>query len=308
MMKSFASARDSITSTDNADIQTTLLNRKLATSNTNTFIVNNTNMPTTLGWQTNLGNATWCSLGGFGGCYFPGSPTIKALRQARTNSWSQINSGGTTNLVINNYLSLWFDHGIKPANASYAYVLLPNYSTAQVSAYAASPETTILENSTNAQALKETTLDGMVAANFWQDAVKTVDLITVNRKASVMTQQGNGIFSVAVSDPTQTNTTGISVTLNTGAYRVQSADPAITVTQIQPMIQMTVNTSNALGRSLTASFVTSNSPPYWTTIPGTNLNPGSQFSLNLSNYAGDPDLPYPDPFLQPAQRPDQCHA
>src|SRR6202034_4056955 len=41
-----------ITDTGSADIQTTPLNRKLATSNTNTFVVNGTTMPSTLGWQT----------------------------------------------------------------------------------------------------------------------------------------------------------------------------------------------------------------------------------------------------------------
>src|ERR1035438_8811606 len=97
----------------------------------------------------------WCSLDAMGGCYFPGGATVNALRQARTATWSQINSGGTTSSTTKNYLTLWFDHGVKPANASYAYVLLPNYTTAQVSSYAASPEMTILENSTNAQAVKD---------------------------------------------------------------------------------------------------------------------------------------------------------
>lgn len=281
-----------ITGSSSADVHTTAINRRLALSNTNAFVVNGNTMPTTIGWQSNFTSASWCSLGAFGGCYFPGSPAVTVLRSGRTNAWSAINAGGTTTTQSNNFLTLWFDHGIKPTNAGYSYVLLPNYTQAQVTTYAANPSVIVLENTTNAQAVKETNLN-IVAANFWRDAVKTEDIITVNRKSSVMTQTGGGLLSVSVSDPTQTNITGISVTLNTGAYSVFSAEPAISVTQLQPTVQMTVNTSNALGRSLVATFVTSNSPPSFTSVyPGTNINPGALFSLNISNYASDPNLPY----------------
>jgi len=280
-----------ITCSDSADIQTTALNRKISTANTNSFTVNGTNQPTTLGWSTNLTNTTWCTLAGFGGCYFPGGATLKALRQSRTSSWSQINAGGTTGSTANTFVTLWFDHGVKPANATYAYALLPNYSATQASNYALVPPFIILSNSTSVQAVKYTNLN-LVAANFWSDGNATADLITVNHKASVMTQQGGGVLSAAVSDPTQTNATSIVVSLNTGAYSVQSADPAITVNQLQPTIQYAVNTSNSLGRSFVVTFVTSNSPPAFASIPSTNINPGAVFSLVLSNYASDPDLPY----------------
>jgi hyaluronate lyase len=175
-----------ITCNDGADIQTTPLNRKFSNANTNVFVANGTTMPTTLGWQTNFGTLNWCSLGGFGGCYFPGGAPIRALRQARTNSWSQINAGGTTSSQVDDFLTLWFDHGVNPANATYSYVVLPNFSSTQVSNYAASPEITILENTTNAQAVKDTTLN-VVAANFWGDTNKTIDIVTVNHKASLLT-------------------------------------------------------------------------------------------------------------------------
>jgi hyaluronate lyase len=280
-----------ITSASGADIQTTALNRKLAYSNTNTFVVNGSNMSTNIGWQTNLTNASWCALAGFGGCYFPGGETIKALRQKRTNSWSAINTGGTTTLTNNVYLTLWFDHGSKPTNASYACAILPNFSSSQMTTYAANPETVVLENTTNAQAVKKTTLN-IVAANFWQDAVHSVDIITVNRKASIMTQQqAASTISVAVADPTQTNTTGVLVTLNKPASSIVSADPAITVNQLAPTIQMTVNTAGALGRSIGATFNIQNSPPSLIVpITSTNLNAG--LTLYVTNSATDPDLPY----------------
>ena len=278
-----------ITCTGSAGIQTTPVNRKISASNTNAFIVDGITMPTTLGWQTNRANTTWCSLGAMGGCYFPGGTTINALRQARTNSWSQINSGGTTSSTTKNYLTLWLDHGVKPTNATYAYVLLPNYTSAQVSTYAASPEITLLENSSNAQAVKETTLN-VVAANFWNDGTKTIDLITVNKKASVITQETTPGLSVAVADPTQTNTGSILVTLKRAANSIVSLDPSITVTQLRPTIQMTVNVGGTLGRSLLAKFNLQNSAPSLTPISNRTVNAG--ITLAITNSATDPDLPY----------------
>jgi hyaluronate lyase len=276
-----------ITCSDNADIQTTALNRKLSWSNTNAFTLDGNSIPPTI--KTNFSpSATWCALDGFGGCYFPGGAPVHMVRQFRTNSWSNINDGTSTTLTNNAYLTLWFDHGVKPVNATYSYVLLPNFSASQIANYTANPEITILENSANAQAIKDTSLN-IVAANFWTDSSRTIDLITVNRKASVMTQEANGMLSVAVADPTQTNATGIAVTLNRAAYNVVSADPAITITQLRPTIQMIVNISGALGRSLTASFSMQNSAPYFTSGPFalTNINAG--VTLTATNSALDAD-------------------
>ena len=167
--------------------------------------------------------------------------------------------------------------------------MLPNYSATQVSTYAASPEAFVLANTTNLQAVKETTLN-VVAANFWANTNQTIDLITVNTRSSVLTQSEGGKLSVAVADPTQTNTAGISVTLNQGANSVASFDPAITITQLQPTIQFTANTAATLGRSLVATFNLQNSPPTLAPIANTNLN--AEATLTITNSATDPDEPY----------------
>ena len=278
-----------ITCNNGADIQTTAVNRKISSNNTNAFVMDGITMPTILGWQTNRPGTAWCSLDALGGCYFPGRATVNALRQSRTASWSQINSGGTTSSTTRNYLTLWLDHGVNPANASYAYVLLPNYTTLQTSNYALAPEITILENSTNMQAVKETTLN-IVAANNWTNGTRTIDLITVNNKASIMTQESATGLAVAVTDPTQTNTGSILVTLNRAANSVVSLDPLIKVTQLRPAIQMTVNTAGTLGRSLLAKFNLQNSPPTLSPISDRTANAG--VTLVVSNSATDPDLPY----------------
>ena len=271
-----------ITCSGAANIHTTVEDRKISTSNTNAFVLDGATMPTTLGWQTNRAGASWCALGGAGGYYFPGGATLKALRQARTGSWSQINTGGSTTSYTRNYLTLWFDHGIKPANAGYAYVLLPNFTPMQVSNYAAQPQIAILENSTNVQAIKETSLN-VVAANFWTSTTRTADLITCNQRASVITQEGADGIWLAVSDPTQTNTGTVVITLNRAAASVDAPDPAMTVNSLSPTIQITANVKQAHGRSLVAHFNFRPNPPVITGQPqDLTLLPGQTGTFSIT--------------------------
>ena len=273
-----------ITCSGATNVQTTVENRKISTSNTNSFTLDGATMPTTLGWTTNRSGASWCALGGAGGYYFPGGTSLKALRQARTGSWSQINTGGSTSTTTRNYLTLWLDHGIKPSNASYSYVVLPNFTSAQVSSYAAAPQITILENSTNVQAVKETSLN-LVAANFWNQATRTADLITCNQRATVLTQEGADDLWVSVADPTQTNSGTIVITLNRAAASLASADPAITVNSLKPTIQLTANVSNTHGRSLVAHFNLQAYPPVITSQPQDLTLPSGQtgaFSVSVT--------------------------
>ena len=278
-----------ITCTNAAPVQTTIENRKLSQANTNVFTADGTVFPLTLGWTTNLASASWCALEGAGACYFPGGAGVKVIREVRTNAWSQINSSGSTNLIARNYLTLWLDHGIRPSNTAYAYVCLPNFTAAQAAAYASNPPLTVLENSSNAQAVKETGAN-IVAANFWADATKTIDFITVDKPASVMTQESETDLAVAISDPTQTNSGSVTITLNRSAVGVARADAGITVTQVRPTIQFTVNVKNSFGRSFSARFNYLNSPP--TLAPVSDQIASAGVPLMLTNVASDPDLPF----------------
>ncbi len=243
-----------------ATVQTTVENRKLSSSNTNTFTLDGTVMSSSLGWSNYASSAGWCALGGAGGYYFPSRAGVKMIRQARTGSWSLLNTGGSTTTATRNYLTLWFDHGAKPANASYSYVLLPNFSSSQVSAYAAAPEIVIIENSTDVQAVRETGL-GVVAANFWNSGTRTADLITCSGAAAVITTEDAAGLWVAVSDPTQINTGTIEVELDRGGTALVFADPGITVSQLSPTIRFSVDVAGAGGRSFLARFGTPGLPP-----------------------------------------------
>jgi len=193
-----------ITSTDNRPIETTVENRKLLATGDNAFTVNNTAKPKALGWTETMTNVNWAHLAGSVtgsdiGYYFPQASTLKVVREARTGAWSDIDDGSSTNAITRNYLRFGFDHGLKPTNATYQYVLLPGRTARRMSQYAAQPHISILANNTNVQAVTENTL-GITAANFWNNTSQTAGLITANKKCSVLVQNDGTFIDVAVSD------------------------------------------------------------------------------------------------------------
>jgi len=244
-----------INSTDSGGVETIVENRKLNTDGSNTLTVNGEAKPATLGWSEAMSDVSWIHLEGTGGYYFPEPAVVGGARPARSSSWHDINSRETTTTpTTRNYLALWFDHGPNPVDGTYSYVLLPNKSADEVNAYAANPQISILENSAEAQGVFENTLN-VEAVNFWIDGGKTVDLITSDRKASVITRINGCSLELSISDPTQANTASINVEVAREAVDVSAIDPQLSVNQLSPTIQVSASVNNSAGKSLRAAFV-----------------------------------------------------
>ncbi|WP_057315571.1 polysaccharide lyase family 8 super-sandwich domain-containing protein [Paenibacillus sp. Soil766] len=254
-----------ITSTENRTIETIVDNRKMDSLGDHTFTVNNTAKSAALGWNETMNAVQWAHLAGKTantdiGYYFPTPATVKGLREARTGSWNQIDgrTGTLTTPFTSNYMTLWFDHGVNPTNGTYQYVTLPNYSSAETGSYASHPDVEILENSTDAQAVKEKSL-GIVGANFWNDTTKSIqdsgsNWITSNKKASVMTHKSSEVLNVSISDPTHKNTGSIDIEIHLPANATISFEPGITVTQLLPTIKLNVQTNGSMGKTFHAKF------------------------------------------------------
>lgn len=92
-----------------------------------------------------INNVSWVSVDNRYGYYFPQEETLRIRR-----------SGA--------YAELWKEHGIKPQNVRYAYVLLPNRDRSAVQAYTENPKIRIVKNEETVQAVKneESNVCGMV--------------------------------------------------------------------------------------------------------------------------------------------------
>jgi hyaluronate lyase len=248
-----------IVSTDGRPIETVVENRRLAALGDNPLTVNGQPQPDQPGWASLLSAVTTVHLTGNVpgtdlGYFFPSAANVQAVREVRAGSYADLNpTYGSTNRLARNFLTLTLDHGINPTNGSYAYVLLPNRSAAQVSTYAVAPDIAIVENTSRAQAVREQRL-GITAVNFWRDSTNRVAGITSDRRAAVIQRNDGTCLQVAVADPTQTNTGSITIELTGVGQAILSADPTITVLQLSPTIRLAVNVAGSLGASHRASF------------------------------------------------------
>ncbi|MBL8220166.1 MAG: hypothetical protein JNL62_13105, partial [Bryobacterales bacterium] len=166
--------------------------------------------------------------------------------------WSLINSGGAATSLTRRYHTLWFDHGPSPADASYAYAILPGASPEQTQTYAATPEFTIVENSSGAHAVTESTL-GITAVNFWTNASHTSGGITSDRVVTILVQRRENTLDIALADPTQSNTP-IHLELDSEVGAVIEKDERISVDQSTPTLKLTIQPQSVRGGTLRAQF------------------------------------------------------
>ena len=211
-------------------VETTIENKKLRKDGSNQLLVNGekTEIPvkeanvkelverTADVSGTSFEQVNWAHLEGNQsvgtGYYFPEENTeIQVRRGQTTGSWKDV--GTFEGESTENYLEMWVDHGQNPENASYSYVLLPETSAEETENYAQAPKVTILENSSEVQAVRHETLK-ITGINFWQEQGGSIDGITSDKAASVMLQETEqGTVKVSVSDPTMKNKGNIQLTL-----------------------------------------------------------------------------------------------
>jgi hyaluronate lyase len=275
-----------ITSTDSVAVETIVENRKLNAGGDNALTVNGVAQSSGIGWSETMAGVSWAHLAGSQagadiGYVFPDLPAVTGLRETRSGAWSSINLSGTTDVHSDNYLSLALNHGSNPAGAGYTYIVLPNYTAAQVAAFAAANPVSVLERSTYATAVRDSE-QGLTGVVFWIDTPRTVSAggapyLSSDKKAVLTIQERGGQLQLAVADPTQANTGSINLELMRSAGAVISADPAITVTQLSPTIKLSVAASGSAGASRTATFALARSA---------TLSPVADAFVRDGTYAG----------------------
>ncbi|MYS08415.1 lyase, partial [Streptomyces sp. SID6041] len=161
---------------------------------------------------------------------------LGAVREERTGSWRDINTGGSPDPVTRRYLTLFTDHGVDPAGGAYAYVLLPGAS-AHATARAAHDRgrLRILANSGARQGIHVPRL-GLTAVNFW--SAGTVERLRVGAPASVLVREHrNGTATLVVSDPAR-QATGLELVWHRRVSRVLSRPASVTAATTGPSLRL----------------------------------------------------------------------
>ncbi|MEV6109258.1 polysaccharide lyase 8 family protein [Streptomyces sp. NPDC051940] len=191
-----------IASADGYPVETTVDNRALGTSGEPALTVDGRVQPSGQGWRETFSGARWAHVAGQAGYLFPQGIRLGAVREERTGTWRSINTGGPTDPVTRRYLTLYTDHGTDPADAGYAYVMLPGASARTTALRAADAGwLQLLANSAAQQGVRVPRL-GLTAVNFW--APGTVGKLTASAPASVLVREHrDGTATVVVSDPSR---------------------------------------------------------------------------------------------------------
>ncbi|MDT9686958.1 polysaccharide lyase 8 family protein [Streptomyces sp. P9(2023)] len=226
-----------ITSTDGHTVETTVDNRALGATGAPGLTVDGRAQPVTQGWTATFDDAEWAHIAGQAGYVFPGGARVSAVREERTGSWRDINTGGSPDPLTRRYLTLFTDHGVDPTDGHYAYVLLPG-AGARTTADRARDRgwLRILANSGNQQGVRVPRL-GLTAVNFW--AAGTVERIGADAPASVLVREHrNGTATIVVSDPAR-QATSLGIVWNRRVSTVLSAPATVTAATTGSSLKLT---------------------------------------------------------------------
>ena len=113
------------------------------------------------------------------------------------------------------YFYSYLDHGLKPSNDSYAYIVVPNTTAGAVSQYAGNTPVTVIANNEKVQAVRH---DGLkqTQINFYQAGsleYKDGYIITVDQPCSIIIDESEDTrkISVAVNDTAANQTVNVNL-------------------------------------------------------------------------------------------------
>lgn len=139
---------------------------------------------------------------------FPTPTTLHLKNTTARGNWHEINhqAWATKEEVQKDVFTLWLDHGTKPQNAAYAYVVVPNLETSGIDNYRKSSGIIILANSPEIQAVENTKLNSSQIVFYQPGKIKLAKnlVVTAFSPCMVMLKTGKqGIEKIAVSDPSR---------------------------------------------------------------------------------------------------------
>ena len=132
---------------------------------------------------------------------FPGTAHVRLTTKEQKGSWYRINKARSKAEQKGDVFKLWIDHGIKPVNASYAYIVYP--ATGRLDDKEAA-QIDILANSDKVQAVRHRGLDILQivfyeAGEFEKDGVR----IRVDEPVLIQLSGKKGAYELSVADPYQ---------------------------------------------------------------------------------------------------------
>lgn len=140
------------------------------------------------------------------GYILPTAQAVTVRGAVQTGAWSTINSTKSAAPVAGDVFSLQIDHGQKPIDARYAYIVLPGVGAAATAAYAAAPRVRIVANEPALQAVRHDGL-GLTQAAFFEPGTLAAGgglELAVRSPAVVMLGEGSEGMTFSAANPAGT--------------------------------------------------------------------------------------------------------
>lgn len=133
---------------------------------------------------------------------------LNISNKQETGSWFKINRQTSTSKeeVKGDVFKLWVDHGKRPQNGSYQYVVLPGVSEKDLAAFSARNPLTVLANTADVQAVNHSVLNITEIVFFKSGEIQITPGLKVSLDSPglvMIKTEGNSVKSISVADPSR---------------------------------------------------------------------------------------------------------
>jgi chondroitin AC lyase len=150
-------------------------------------------------------NIDWVYQDGVG-YVFPDPVTVNIKNSAATGSWWRINkqSDSPKEEVTLDVLKVWLDHGKRPSDASYQYIVVPATTVGKLEQQTSKNNIEILSNTPEIQAVKNKALDIFQVVFYKAGEVEIANgfkLVSDNPGIVMLKMDGKKVTKISVADP-----------------------------------------------------------------------------------------------------------
>lgn len=135
------------------------------------------------------------------GYVFPGDENIEFSGEIQSGNMQRVYGLGEDSIYSQQVFSLWFNHGVKPENGTYEYIVFPGINEIELEKYSANLPIQILSNTSDIQAVLHKTkkLTGMVFHKAGEIKINPEIIFSVDSPSLLFFDEVNKTLSV--SDP-----------------------------------------------------------------------------------------------------------
>ena len=174
--------------------------------------------------------------------------TVKTMHFTNMGGYVFLEDTDVTYKRTTSFLEIWTDHGVRPQNATYAYIYLPEATSAETESYSQSPDVEILTLNDTVHVVRENKLNVTGYAFYGASGANGV---TASAACAVMVSVENGQTTITFSDPSH-ELTELTLTLELpGAGSVVSADSNVNASVENGTVTINASISGNVGQTYT---------------------------------------------------------